>query len=62
MATEPVTPMILPSPVQPSEVQRQQHMVNHLPPAPCCELCVMGRGKMTHICVVICARRESNSL
>ena len=45
MAAEPVTPKILPGPVQPSEVERQHHMVNHLPPAPLCELCVMGRGK-----------------
>ena len=45
VATEPVTPKILPGPVQPSEVERQHHTVNHLPPAPWCELCVMGRGK-----------------
>ena len=45
VATEPVTPKILPGPVQPSQVERQYHMVNHLPPAPWCELCVMGRGK-----------------
>ena len=45
VATEPVTPKILPGPVQPSEVERQHHMVNRLPPAPWCELCVMGRGK-----------------
>ena len=45
MATEPVTPKILPGPVQLSEVERQHHMVNHLPLAPWCELCVMGRGK-----------------
>ena len=45
MATEPVTPTILPGPIQPSEVERQYHMVNHLPPAPWCELCVVGRGK-----------------
>ena len=45
VATERVTPKILPGPVQPSEVERQHHMVNHLPPAPLCELCVMGRGK-----------------
>ena len=44
-ATEPVTPKILPGPIQPSEVERQHHLVNHLPPAPWCELCVMGRGK-----------------
>ena len=45
VAAEPVTPKILPGPIQPSEVERQHHMVNHLPPAPWCELCVMGRGK-----------------
>ena len=45
VATQPVTPEILPGPAQPSEVERQHHMVNHLPPAPWCELCVMGRGK-----------------
>ena len=45
VAAEPVTPKILPGPTQPSEVERQHHMVNHLPPAPWCELCVMGRGK-----------------
>ena len=45
VATEPVTPTILPGPIQPSEVERQYHMVNHLPPAPWCELCVVGRGK-----------------
>ena len=45
MATEPVTPKILHDPVQPSEVERVHHMVNHLPPAPWCELCVTGRGK-----------------
>ena len=45
VATEPVTPKILPGPVQPSEVERQHHTENNLPPAPCCELCVMGRGK-----------------
>ena len=45
VATEPVTPKILPGPVQPSEVERQHPMVNHLPPSPWCELCVMGRGK-----------------
>ena len=45
LATQPVTPKILPGPVQPSEVERQHHMVNHLPPAPWCELCVIGRGK-----------------
>ena len=44
VATEPVTPKILPGPVQPSEVERQHHMVNHSSP-PWCELCVMGRGK-----------------
>ena len=32
VATEPVTPKILPGPIQPSEVERQHHMVNHLPP------------------------------
>ena len=45
VATQPATPKILPGPVQPSEVERQHHLVNHLPPAPLCELCVMGRGK-----------------
>ena len=45
VATEQVTPKILPGPIQPSEVERQHHMVNHLPLAPWCELCVMGRGK-----------------
>ena len=45
VATEPVTPKILPGPIQPSEVERQHHMVNHSPPAPWGELCVMGRGK-----------------
>ena len=45
VAAEPVTPKILPCPLQTSEVERQHHMVNHLPPAPWCELCVMGRGK-----------------
>ena len=45
VAAEPVTPKILPGPVQPSYVERQHHMVRHLPPAPWCELCVMGRGK-----------------
>ena len=44
VATEPVTPKILPGPTQPSEVERWYHMVNHLPPATWCELCVMGRG------------------
>ena len=62
VATEPVTPEILPGPIHPSEVERQHHIVNHLPPAPWCELCVMGRGKMTHISVVTCARREISSL
>ena len=37
--TEPVTPKILPGPLNSetgngSEVERQHHMVNHLPPAP----------------------------
>ena len=45
VATEPVTPKILLGPIQPSEVERQYHMGNQLPPAPWCELCVMGRGK-----------------
>ena len=46
MATERVAPKILlPGPIQPSEVEREHHMVNHLPSAPWCELCVMGRGK-----------------
>ena len=54
VATEPVTPKILPGPIQPSEVERQHHMVNHLPPAPWCELCVIS--------VVTCARRENSSL
>ena len=36
VATEPVTPKILPGPVQPSEVERQHHKVNHLPPVPWC--------------------------
>ena len=45
VAAEPVTPKILPGPIQPTEVEREHHMVNHLPPAPWCELCVMGRGK-----------------
>ena len=36
VATEPVTPKIFPGPVQPSEVERQLHMVNHLPLAPWC--------------------------
>ena len=45
VATQPVTRKILTGPAQPSEVERQHHMVNHLPPAPWCELCVMGRGK-----------------
>ena len=40
-----MTPKILASPVQPSEVERQHLVVNHLPPAPWCKLCVMGRGK-----------------
>ena len=39
------TPKILPGPKQPSEVEQQHHMVDHLPPAACCELCVMGRRK-----------------
>ena len=34
VATEPVTQKIHPGPIQPSEVERQHHMVNHLPPAP----------------------------
>ena len=45
VATEPVTPKILHGQVQPSEVERDHHMVNHLPPAPWCELCVVGREK-----------------
>ena len=45
VATEPVTPKILPGPIQPSEVEGQHHMVNHLPTARWCELCVMRRGK-----------------
>ena len=45
VATAPVTPKILLGPIQPSEVVREHHMVDHLPPAPWCELCVMGRGK-----------------
>ena len=45
VATQPVMPKILPGPAQPSEVERQRQKVNHLPPAPWCELCVMGRGK-----------------
>ena len=45
LSTEPVTPKILPGPVQPPEVDRDHHMVNHLPLEPWCELCVMGRGK-----------------
>ena len=45
VATQPVTPKILPGTAQPSEVERQHHMVNHLPPAPWCELCAVGRGK-----------------
>ena len=45
LATEPVKPRMLPGPVQPSEVERDHHMVNHFPLAPWCELCVMGRGK-----------------
>ena len=36
VAAEPVTPKILPGPVQPSEVERHHHMVNHLPAAPWC--------------------------
>ena len=31
VATEPVTLKILPGPIQPSEVERQHHTVNHLP-------------------------------
>ena len=42
VATQPVTPKILPGPAQPSEVERQHHLVNLLPPAPWCELCVHG--------------------
>ena len=42
MATEPVTSSLA---IQPCEVERLHHMVNHLPTAPWCELCVMGRGK-----------------
>ena len=61
VATEPVTPKILPGPIQPSEVEREHHTVKHLPPAPWCELCVMGRGK-DDLSVVTCARRENNSL
>ena len=45
VATEPVRPKILPDQIQSSEVERQHNMVNHLPPAPWCDLCVMGRGK-----------------
>ena len=45
VATQPVTPKILSSPIQPSEIVRHHHMLNHLPIAPWCELCVMGRGK-----------------
>ena len=62
VATKPVTPKILPGPIQPSEVERQHHMVNHLTPAQWCELCVVGRGKETHICAVISARNENYSL
>ena len=59
VATEPVTLKILPGPIQPSEVERQHHMVFHLPPAPWCERCVMGRGKDDpHLHSVTCARRE----
>ena len=55
VARELVTPKILLGPTQPSEVERQHHMVNHLPP----ELCVMGRGKDdTHISVVTCEKGE----
>ena len=56
VATELLTPKILPDPIQPFEVERQHHMVNHLPPAPC-ELRVMGRGK-DDISAVTCARGE----
>ena len=45
MATEPLTPKILPGPLQPSEVERERHMVSHLPPSPWFELWVTGRGK-----------------
>ena len=45
VASEPVIPKILLGPIQLSAVERQHHMVNHLPPAPWCDLCVMGRGK-----------------
>ena len=38
VATELVTPKILPGPIQPSEVERQHHVVNHLPLTPWCEL------------------------
>ena len=62
VATERVTPKILLGPIQLSAVEREHHTVNQLPPAPWCELCVMGGGKMTHISVVTCARRENSSL
>ena len=59
VATEPVTLKILPGPVQPSEVERQHHMVNHLPPAQWCELCVMGRGKYDpHLRRDLCEKGE----
>ena len=62
VATEPVTPKILPGPAQPSEVERQHHMVNHLPPAPWCELCVMGRGKDDPHLGCDLREKENNSL
>ena len=37
VATEAVTPKTFPGPVQLSEVERQHHVVNHLPPAPWCD-------------------------
>ena len=45
VATKPMSRMVLPCPAQPSELERHHHIVNHLSPAPWCELCVMGRGK-----------------
>ena len=45
VATKPATPKILLGPHNPLKSSDSIKMVNHLPPAPWCELCVMGRGK-----------------
>ena len=45
-ATDPVVPVHVPSPTEPTAIERALHDLTHTPPARWCAHCIMGFGKV----------------